>query len=248
MSEDNVKQLRAPALFIGIPTYDGKIEYKTVRGLVQLSAFCAAKGIRFGVDVVPGDAFIGKARNTIATRFMNSGFDELLFIDADIGFTLDSCKALLRSDADIVSGIYRVKEDRLKFPALMYEPPERHAQDDRLIKMQYVPAGFLRIRRKVFEKMAEMWPDEHYFAGEMKVFDFFPAGRVGTHFTGEDISFCEKAIKCGFDIWGVQGVELIHTGVKAYDSNWQIEVKVAQEMNVPIPDALGVEVRRRMNG
>ena len=28
---DNVQQLRPPSVFIGIPTYDVKIEYKTVR-------------------------------------------------------------------------------------------------------------------------------------------------------------------------------------------------------------------------
>lgn len=250
MSEkkDNVTQLRAPSLFVGIPTYDGKMEWKTVKGLIQLSMFCAAKGVRFCVDVVPGDAFIGKARDTIAHRFLEREFDELLFIDADIGFTLDSCKELLRSDADIVGGVYRVKEDRLKFAAMMWEPPEKHPEDGRLIKMKYLPAGFLRIRRRVLLKMMEKWPEEHYFAGERKVYEFFPAGRTGNHFTGEDIAFCNRAIQCGFDIWGVQGIELIHTGAKGYESNWQVEVKLAQEMHVPIPGDVGLEVRKRMQG
>lgn len=236
-NNENVKQLRAPSLFVGIPTYDGKIEYKTVRGLVQLTAFCAAKGIRFGIDVVPGDAFISKARNTIVTRFMNSGFDELLFIDADVGFDLDSCKLLLQSDADIVSGLYRVKEDRVKFPSLLHEPIERHPKDPRLVKMQYVAAGFMRIRRKVFETMEALWPEEFYEALDMKIFDHFPAGRVGQHFTGEDINFCQRALKAGFDIWAVQGVKLVHTGAKGFESEWRIDVQMAKEMHVPIQKA-----------
>ena len=237
MSEENkVQPIRPPSLFIGLPTYDGKIEYKTVRGLVQLAAFCGAKQIRFGIDVVPGDAFIGKARNTIAKRFMNSGFDELLYIDADVGFDIESVKSLMRSDVDIAAGIYRVKEDKMKYPALMYDPLERHPDDPRLIKMQYVPAGFLKIRRKVFEKLIEAYPEEYYHSGDMQyIYDHFPCGRVGNSFTGEDISFCQRVIACGFDIWGVQGINLIHTGAKAFEGCWQLDIQVAREMHVPMP-------------
>lgn len=239
MSEDKKETLQAvrpPSLFIGLPTYDGRIEYKTVRGLVQLSAFCGAKGIRFGIDVVPGDAFISKARNTIAKRFMNSGFDELLFIDADVGFDIDSVRSLMRSDVDIAAGLYRVKEDKMKFPGLLYDPLERHPNDPRLLKMQYVPAGFMKIRRKVFEKLIEKYPEEYYHSGDMHhIYDHFPCGRVGNHFTGEDISFCQRVIAAGFDIWGVQGINLIHTGAKAFEACWQIDVELAKPMHIPVP-------------
>ena len=213
---------------------------------MQLAAFCGAKGVKFGVDVVPGDAFIGKARSTIANRFMNSGFDHLMFIDADVGFDINAAKELLRSDVDIAGGIYRVKEDRMKFPALLLEPMVRHEKDTRLLKMQYIPAGFMKVSRKVFEKMQESYPEEYYYAGETKIYDFFPCGRVGNHFTGEDISFCQRALACGFDIWGVQGIELQHTGAKSFEATWQIEVQTAREMHVPMPSDVAGEVQRRM--
>lgn len=237
MSAQEQQVTRPPSLFVGVPCYDGKLEYKTVRGLIQLAMFCASKGVKFGVDVVPGDAFIGKARSTIATRFLNSGFDELLFIDADVGFTLDSAKQLLRSDVDIAAGIYRVKQMKLKFPSLMHEPMERHPQDARLLRMQYVAAGFMKIRRSVFEKMIEQYPDDYYMAGEHKIYDFFPCGRYGNNFTGEDIKFCERALACGFNVWGVQGVELVHTGAHGFESAWAVDVPMTREMHVPMPIA-----------
>lgn len=213
-------------VYIGIPTYDGKIHWSTAAGLAQVARFTGAKGIGFAIDVIPGDAFISKARNTIVQRFLTqSDFDDLIFIDADVGFTIKGFQQLMTADADIAMGLYRVKDDRIKYPALLHDPIQPHPKDPRLVKLQYGPAGFMRVRRKVFEAMIAKWPDEFYYAGEAKdskMHDIFPAGRKDHHFTGEDISFCERAIACGFDIWAVQDVELDHTGLKTYDAKWRV--------------------------
>lgn len=226
-----------PGVYIGIPTYDGKEHNLTVAGLVQVARYCGEKRLSIAVDVIPGDCFISKARNTLAHRFLtHTNWQDLIFVDADVGFDLAGFAALMKSDAEIVMGLYRVKDDKLKFPALLHEPITPHPTDPRLVKLQYGPGGFMRVKRVVFEKMIQKWPEEYYYAGESqtddnRMYDFFPSGRVGHQFVGEDISFCQRAQACGFDIWAVQDVPLTHTGPKTYDASWRVlhEVKETQE-------------------
>lgn len=216
-----------PGIYVGLPTYDGKLHWSTMAGLVQTARFCGEKHLSICVDVIPGDAFIGKARDTVAARFLATDFEDLIFIDADVGFNLAGISALMAapSDAAIVFGLYRVKHDQLRFPGLIFDPIERHPETNRLVKMQNGPGGFMKIKRRVFEKMMERWPTEYYHSGELKLFNFFPAGMTeNNQFKGEDIQFCERAIACGFDLWAVQDIDLDHTGAKTFEANWKLDV------------------------
>lgn len=223
------------SLMICIPTYDGKIHYDTQRGLTQTAHFCGANKIGLAVEVRPHDAFIGKARSILCEQFLESKFTDLLFVDADIGFSVEEVITICRAKADIAMGLYRLKvegkdESKLvKYCALMMDPIERHPEDPFLIRLRYGPAGFLRLRRPVLEKMIEKWPEETYSDDAGEIHDFFPAGRVGNSFVGEDISFCNRAQECGFDIWGVQGLKLRHYGEKRWPSEWHIDVLEQKE-------------------
>jgi len=218
------------SVFLGTPAYDGKIHWTTVQGLIGTAHTCAKANVGICMDVIPHDAFIGKARNMIAHRFLKSGMNDLLFIDADIGFEPQSVVDLCKAAPDIVMGLYMMKTDRPRYPALMTNPIFRHPTDMRLIKVLYGPTGFMRIRRRVFEKMMEEFPEEYYIDGEAgKVDDLFPHGRYDHRFTGEDIKFCERAVRCGFNLWAMQGIPLRHFGEKSWDSCWQIDRKIPGE-------------------
>ena len=81
--------------------------------------------------------------------------------------------------------------------------------------------------RAVFEAMIAQWPDEFYEDDKGKIYDLFPCGRKGNAFLGEDISFCQRAKECGFDIWAVQGTNLLHSGEKTWPAKWQLDVQVS---------------------
>jgi hypothetical protein len=215
-------------IFVGIPCRTGSIHWSTVAGLMQVNAKCAREGLGVALDVVPGDAFIGRARNLIAYRFLETDATDLIFIDDDVGFKFDDFAKIMRPDVDICMGLYPMKAEKQKVPALMYDPLERHPSYPSLIKMQYGPTGFMRIKRRVFEKMKERWPDEWYEDENGKIHDFFPHGRTGNFFTGEDIWFCQRAIQCGFDLWAAQGTHLRHTGQKTWDIKWQLDIELPQ--------------------
>lgn len=213
------------SVYIGIPSYDGKLHWTTCQGLVGLSHLCAKASVGIAIDVIPHDAFIGKARDTIAKRFMDSGMESLMFIDADIGFEPHSVVDLCKAAPDIVMGLYLLKSPKPRYPALMAEPIVRHPSDMRLIKLLQGTTGFLRIRRRVIEKMIAKWPDDYYHHGEVgKIHHLFPSGLYGHQFSGEDIQFCARAIECGFDLWAMQGIKLRHWGEQSWDSNWRIDM------------------------
>src|SRR3990167_447912 len=213
-------------IYIGCPAYDGKLHWTTVAGLVNVSRLCWEKKIGFALDVIPGDAFESKARSVIVQRFMASGATDLLFVDADVGFDAQGVIDVCRAEPAIVMCLYKMKmPPPARYPALLFDPIIRHPSDSNLIKLQYGPAGFMRIRREVFEKMIAKWPDEYYVnTGAQKVYDFFPAGRFGNHFIGEDMQFCNRAHECGFDIWAMQNIRLKHSGDNCWESEWAIDV------------------------
>lgn len=215
------------SVYVGIPSYDAKLHWTTAQGLVGLTHFCAKNGIGIAVDVIPHDAYIGKARSTVVNRFMASGMENLMFIDADVGFEPQGVIDLCTAAPDIVMGLYLMKTTQARYPALLSNPVVRHPSDMRLVKIIYGPAGFLRIRRRVIETMKAKWPEEYYIDGvQGKVHDLFPHGRYEHHFTGEDIIFCERAITCGFDLWAMQRIRLRHFGERSWDSQWQIDAEI----------------------
>ena len=220
-------------IFIAIPTYDHKIHWTCTTGIVQTAHYCAKEGIGFACDVIPGDAFIGKARNLLVHRFLKTEARDLIFIDADVGFNVEGIIKLCTTVPPIVMGLYQMKKPPpVRYPALLCDPIERHESDPSLVKLQYGPAGFMRIRREVFEAMIKEWPDDWYeYDGEEdeKVYDFFPHGRIGHDFAGEDINFCNRVKSLGFDIWAAQDIELTHSGENAWKSKWAIDVLKAEE-------------------
>lgn len=223
------------SLMIAIPSYDGKIHYDTMRGIVKTTLVCAKSSIGIAVDIRPHDAFIGKARSILCEQFLARGFNDLLFVDADIGFDVEEVVKICQAPCDVAMGLYRMKIDgpdetkQIKYPALMTDPVERHEIDPFLIKLQYGPSGFLRIRRPVLEAMLEKWPTEWWEDDTGRVHDFFPCGRAGNNFVGEDIGFCNRVRECGFDIYGVQGLKLRHYGEKRWPSEWQIDILEEQQ-------------------
>lgn len=219
-------------VYIGLPTYDHKLHWTTAKGLMDTAVWCTQKKVGFAYDVIPGDAFIDKARNVIVSRFMKSGFRDLVFIDADVGFDVSGLGRICKAEPPIVMGLYRMKKPGPeKYPALLFDPIERHPSDQNLVKIQSGPAGFMRVRREVFEAMQKKWPNDWYYIDSIKekVFDYFPSGRVGNHFIGEDLQFCQRAQECGFDIWAYQHIPLKHSGEGCWESEWAIDRPVLQE-------------------
>lgn len=159
----------------------------------------------------------------MANRFLSiPDATDMVMVDADVGFGFDEFSLLMKADADVCAGVYPYKEDEEHYPVAIQQPPVKRG---RLVNMLYGPAGFLRIRRKVFEKLRETVPK--YTDNEHGVLDeFFPITK-GHVRHGEDAGFCRLANAAGFSVMALEGLDLQHTGEKTWRGNWNAEKRGA---------------------
>ena len=105
------------------------------------------------------------ARNEIASRFLG---DWLLMFDTDLTFEPDTAARLVRyallNDLDVVTGLYVYKSGMIKLPVLHMwsEEKGRHEivgdwdEHVDLFEVHSGGAGCLLVRRRVFERLAEL--------------------------------------------------------------------------------------------
>lgn len=223
---------------IATPAYDGKLTDGCAKSISDARILCIRAGIWTDFLTLGGCAYLPMARNKLVRDFLaNSKATDLVFIDADVGFSARSLVRLLGHDVDVVAGAYRYKVDEERYPVLPLAAdghegeataPPRVDEATGLITAGMVPSGFLRIRRAVFERFLE-----HYGAPNLAVvernrdgtereryYDFFDTQKVGEQWFGEDVRFGQLWQAMGGELWIDPDLDLTHTGVKHYPGNY----------------------------
>ncbi|KKK90920.1 hypothetical protein LCGC14_2718140, partial [marine sediment metagenome] len=129
-----------------------------------------------------------------------------------------------------VAGIYPLKRDIGGFPGQMKTKDGIPIGCDggKLIEYIFLPAGFMRIKRQVFEILAKHYPDLKYEQGVLELdrgaakeaFDFFGMGSFGRKFRGEDYAFCQRWRDIGGQLWVYPDIDFQHIGRKSYKANY----------------------------
>ena len=173
-----------------------------------------APELSLGFSVTNGGVYIGHVRNVMATRLLESDFDSILFIDSDMSFDAKSMASMVLLRNDIVGARYYYKRIEKKMVASIGDVGGRLAQAD------WVGTGAMRIRRKVFEKLAETV--ETYSPGgpgagnePETIYNFFPTG-ISHTYLGEDVGFCRLARESGFKTWVDMECFCTHHGTISY--------------------------------
>lgn len=129
-------------------------------------------------------------------------YDQIVWIDSDISWTVDDFKKLISSRYSIYSGTY-LMENGVEFPVVEdwnVETFKKHGTfhfmnvDDMSrkpgpFKCVYNGMGFMTMKRGVFEKVEYPW-----FAPK-----FTEIGKI-YDFCSEDVGFCLSAAEKGFDV------------------------------------------------
>jgi hypothetical protein len=133
-------------------------------------------GIRLIMDTTENESLVHRARNLSVARFYNTTAAEyFMFIDADIHFDPESVLRLMKSGYDVAVAAYPKKcimwdqaatEDGLKDPALHaaslvmnLKAATTPVTDDGFVEVLDGPTGFMLIKRAVFAKMFEAYPE-----------------------------------------------------------------------------------------
>lgn len=186
-------------IFVAIPAYDRKLCCETAAALLQEQAVANAANIQLQVSFLPGCCYVDKARNQLASEFLESGADRLVFIDADVAWEPGALIKIARQTKDFVGGCYRHKRDEETYPiewikdrAELWSDPETG-----LIEVEALPGGFLSLSREVFERLAHAFTDRTYFHEGHEFHAYFhqPFG------WGEDGRFCAEWRAIGGQVW-----------------------------------------------
>lgn len=179
----------------------------------------------YAVRRVSGYAAIDQGRSQMATDALADGFDELMWIDSDIGFDPSSVDRLRAHGLPLVSAIYPKKGQRALASCLNPETSEvTFGEGGGLLEIAYAAAGFLLTRREVYQSIHERLglPLCNQGFGRPLVPYFLPliVPHEGSHwYLGEDYAFCARAKQVGYKIMADTQIRLRHIG--RYGFSWE---------------------------
>ena len=199
------------------------------------------------VDIWESHIFdIGNSRQQVAEIFLKiPGLTHILFVDDDIAVgnsdALNIMFKFLEEDKQyIVSGLY-YRRQKPHYPLIMAceekediimfgFPYGETAPENSIIKVGAVPAGFLLVKREVFEKIPKPW----FVYGDPELTR--KQAKKGAP-PGEDIYFSLKARKCGFELFVDTRVDLIH-----YCPEWVGKKEVINKL-LGTPETLDQDIK-----
>jgi len=213
------------------------------------------RGISFCVDCIYFESLIARARNAAAACFLNlPECDYMLFIDSDIAFKSEDVFKLLKSDKDVVSGLYpkkyinasKVKILADKSPRFLDNNYESLCTDfateisyaneiKEIEEVQYAATGFMLFKKCVFNQIIRSVPDikyqndiDGYASYGDNFYDFFPC-KVNPEtkkYESEDYGFCNLYRSIGGKIYVNTTCNLTHYGWKGYQGNFYNQSKM----------------------
>lgn len=181
------------------------------------------------------ESLVSRARNASVAHFMqDEEATHLLFIDSDIIFEPDDVFKLLQANKPVIAGIYPKKYivwDRLK------QNPECERVDfpvggqvkmteDNFIELDYLPTGFLMIKKEAIQKVINKNPDLKYnndIDGYGYGDHFYNLFKVGINdkkiYESEDWGFCSLWKDTGEQVLIHPEVNVKHLGWHEYSGN-----------------------------
>lgn len=214
-------------VLFAIPAYEHKLHLNCVASLTNTMIVLGRAGIQHTWTAQPGVMFIDHVRNILVDRFLHEfpRATDLFFIDDDVGWDAEAVPRMLSHDVDIVAGIYPLKSDQGGYPVSVIADAKTRqpAMKDGLIKADFVPTGFMRMRRNVLEVMAEGQPTYPFRQSDGSSRDISYIFRSVHHSGerwGEDVDFCHRWAAKGGDIWVDPDIQFSHVGRKEWHGNF----------------------------
>ena len=184
----DANELRKRPVMIGTPAYGGMCGTPYLISLVDLVSRFTQMQIPLKTCVISNESLITRARNNIVSMFVNqTEFNRLLFIDADIKFSINDVLSLLAlsDEYPVLCGSYPKKAinwdiivkavkagvkavDLPKYidnPVLNFVPTEsgiRKMDLSKPIEVLDTGTGFMMIRKDVFDLMDDAYPELKY--------------------------------------------------------------------------------------
>ena len=214
-----------------------------------------------------GESLITRARNGAVALFMsNENWTHLVWIDADIGFRPRAIFRLLLSGYDVAAGIYPLKIEmwpdqgvpagltRNQFINMYARYPvntgyvdddviQIEVLDDGFMKLREAPTGLMCIKRDVFKKLIDAYPDLKYTTNSIGAtpgehyYRFFDTSidPLTNRYLSEDYTFCRLWERLGGAIYVDAASNLTHHGFKTYTGDYPATMRLNLGNAVGVP-------------
>lgn len=204
-------------LFIATPCFEGKCHVQYAVALSDTCMLCASHGIQVQMLLTTSGSLLCAERNRLIDAFLKSDCTHILFIDSDIGWPPQAVISMLLKDEEFIAGVYPARcEKTFQFrPEKSDDGGIKCNVEKQLLHMQYIPAGFMLLKRSAIEKMIAKHP-QTYFEPKNKAnppgYALFNTEIYEGEFWGEDFVFCRLAREAGLDIWVDPMIQFDHAG------------------------------------
>jgi hypothetical protein len=234
--------LKAMNVMFATPCYISAVSMNYVTSIFGLTLDSAHLGLRCILHM-HSESLITRGRNNIVAEFLRrEEFTHLFWIDSDITFDSASVFRLLQADRDVAAGIYPIKahnwpreglpagmtqrEFEIRYASYPFNPIKHgalpvgpFADEHGFIEVDEAPTGFMCIKRNVFYRMMQHYPQLNYrpygpATGAKLHWLFFdcmvdPDSR---YYLSEDYAFCRRWRDMGGKVWADANSRLQHLG------------------------------------
>ena len=233
------------------PCYISAVSMNYVTSIFGLTLGTAHHGMECILHM-HSESLITRGRNNMVAEFLSRpDFTHLFWIDSDIAFSPDMAFRLLLANRDVVCGVYPIKsqnwppeglpqgttkEDfeirytQYPFNPILHgaAPVGPYADAEGFIEVDEAPTGFMCIKRGVFTRMMEHYPELRYRPEGMPkdqrslyhwlFFDCWldPQTR---RYLSEDYAFCRRWRDMGGKIWADANSRLKHLGQHVFEGD-----------------------------
>ena len=254
-----IEDLKKNKLFIATPMYGGMAHGMYVKSSLDLQSLMFQYGVETRFSFLFNESLITRARNYLVDEFLRSDCTHMLFIDSDIHYNPKDVMAMLALDKDVIGGPYPKKAINWTNIALgARQHPDMPAHELETLVGDYVfnvvqgtkqfsvteplevmeiGTGYMMIKRDVFKKMEEAYPQLRYrpdhvgqahFDGSRYIHAYFDTiidtvdsatGGGSDRYLSEDYMFCQLWRKIGGQIYLCPWMKTQHIGTYPFSGN-----------------------------
>ena len=183
------------------------------RSCLELKESLDSVGVKHSWLTTDKESLITRARNMQSATFLESDFERMMFIDADIEFNAEDVAKLWNMDCDVAVGAYSMKRPDAVLSAWKDGKLVEITDQTEPFEVDFAGTGFMMIKREVFEKMK---PEVPKFENQKTAWAFFQTPVEDETFLSEDYFFCKKFREMGGKIMCDPTIKLGHWGTYRY--------------------------------
>jgi hypothetical protein len=202
-------------LFIATPAFSGKVNIQYAISLSDTVLLLKENRIQTMILLSKSGSLLCAERNRLIAQFLKSDCTHLLCIDSDLGWPPNAVLEMIRKNKDFIAGVYPCRTEKVFLFRPIYNENKSLKNEDELLEMENIPAGFMLIKREVILKVISDTPELAYCPKENKedaAHGVFETKIRNGEFWGEDFIFCEKVRNSGFKILVDPLIEFDHDG------------------------------------